>query len=98
VADFAGREVVEPGYRRRGADGSPGAVGMDVGSRLRRAAQPRADLVAHHEDLEEPAAAGADFLSDGERSGDDMDGRMAPAEPIAFVHLKGDAGGRVGEG
>ena len=23
---------------------------------------------------------------------------MAPAEPIAFVHLEGDAGGRVGEG
>ena len=98
MTDLVGRKVVEPGHCRRGADGAPGAVRVDIGPRPRGATQPRANLVAGDHGLEEPRAVGAHLLGDGEGAGDDVDGRMAPAETIALVHLEGDARGRIGEG
>ena len=37
------------------------------------------------------------LLRDGQRAGNDVDGRVAAAQPIALVHLERHAGGGIGE-
>ena len=65
---------------------------MDVRPHRRRAADPRADLVTGHEALEQLPAVEAALFGDGERPGDDVDRRVAAAEPATLVDFERDAG------
>ena len=94
-ADARRVEAGQLGHRHRGADRAPRAVGVDVRPQRRRAAEPRADLVAGDDALEQPPPVGAELLGHRERARNDVDRRVAAAEPAALVHLERDPRGGV---
>src|SRR2546422_11197896 len=68
---------------------------MPVRPRRGRSADPRADLVAGDDALEQAPAVEATLLGDGERAGNDVDRRVATTEAATLVDLERDTGGGV---
>ena len=67
---------------------------IDLGSRP----DPRRYLITQDDGGQHVPPAAAQVFSHGQRAGSHVDGRMAAAHAVAFVHLQGDAGGGVDHG